>query len=342
MSVNENAGCLLGGFVSLFAGATRLVLRGIVWILSLYLAWVIVEPEGLGTGVLFFVLWAIIGVLLEFAVPFSVAIITQTLRRKDRSAQIETVIYSQPNWHDDFQQILAVEVPISTYDLVCQHGSGRLPGMVHTDFLRHRYRRLAEKALVQGQRPQQLVADFLEVTPPADDPEDIVDVIINSEAFHYVMSSRNEGPSASIAPDQQSLRLIYDGTNLEQIVRLLREVYFNSLDAVDEEDTLEPHQTPMAETHLNWMIEAMPNETERLYRENKLKDHLNRVVLRAEEVMDRLATQGLREDEAFEIVTATILASQIPYEEDEDGNSKEREEMRESLRDEILTNILYS
>lgn len=183
MILNENTGCLLGWAIGLLTVATRVVFRGIVWILSLYLAWVIVKPEGLGTGVLFFVLWVIMGALVEFAVPLFVAIITNALGRKPQSAKLETVIYSQPNWHDDFHQILAVEVPLATHDLISRHASGRLSKMVHIDVLRHRYRRLAEETLAQSQKLEEFVSDFLGVVPPPPDPDDITNAIMNSEAF---------------------------------------------------------------------------------------------------------------------------------------------------------------
>lgn len=104
--------------------------------------------------------------------------------------------------------------------------------------------------------------------------------------------------------------------------------------------TLKHYQTSMAETHLEWMTEAMPQETERLYRAGKLKDRLNRVVERAEALLDQLTDAGRREDEALEVVTANILAPEIPYEEDEDGNPKHRIKMRPKVREEIVNNIL--
>lgn len=45
------------------------------------------------------------------------------------------------------------------------------------------------------------------------------------------MSRRDYGPAGSFVPDQPSLRLVYEGTTIEQIVRLLREVYLNILTA---------------------------------------------------------------------------------------------------------------
>lgn len=264
---------------------------------------------------------------------FSLALLYFSQHHDPRPRPEYPLIYSQRNWPDEFQQVLVVEVPKI---------QGRMPLWEHKDRLRNRYRKLAEISIAEGHRIEDWVADQLEVVPPSDDPQEIADSILNSEAFHHVLMSHDEPRDTSIV-DQKTLRRIYDGTSLGQVVRLLREIYLNSLEEIGEMSmTIEPYQTPMAETHLNWMIEAMPNETERLYRDNKLKDHLKRVVLRAEEVMDRLTAQGLRHDEALELVTSTILASEIPYEEDEDGNPKEREEMQDGLRDEITASIFHS
>jgi hypothetical protein len=132
-----------------------------------------------------------------------------------------TLIYSQPNWPDEFQQVLVVEVP---------QIKGRLPLPIHNDLLRDRYRRLAEKALAEGYGPSEWVADQLEVIPPGDDPTEIADSILNSEAFLSLMMVRDDQREMTWIEDQRSLRQIYDGTDFEQIVRLLREIYLNSLD----------------------------------------------------------------------------------------------------------------
>lgn len=144
---------------------------------------------------------------------------------------MKTLIYSQPNWPEELQQLLAVEVP---------ELKGRLALPHHKELLRDRYRKLAQKALEEGQRPEEWVEDLLEVSPPAEDSQEIADSILNSEAFHNLMLSRDELPaqnslSNNLPPtsitDQKTLRQLYEGTNLEQIARLLREHYLNSLEA---------------------------------------------------------------------------------------------------------------
>lgn len=133
----------------------------------------------------------------------------------------DSLIYSQPNWPEEFQQVLAVEVP---------YIKGRLPLEEHEHRLYRRYRRLAEKASQEDQNPAQLVADFLEMIPPADDPSEIAYSILNSTAFINLMIRRDDPWEYTSTVDQKMLRQMYDGTDLEQIVRLLREIYLNSLE----------------------------------------------------------------------------------------------------------------
>jgi hypothetical protein len=91
------------------------------------------------------------------------------------------------------------------------------------------------------------------------------------------------------------------------------------------------------------MIEVMPKETERLYRQNKLKDRLNSVVDRADTLLEDLIAAGRREDEAMQIVTANILApGEHSHLDDEDGQKARRKQMKPKLRDKITKNILYN
>lgn len=134
--------------------------------------------------------------------------------------QKRTLIYGQPNWPDEFQQILCVEV---------QEFKGGLPIWAHKDRLRDRYRKLAEVAISQGKHPDQWIKDFLETFIPREgDPTEIADSLVNSQEFHYVLMSRDEPRETSMV-DQKMLRGIYDGTGLDQIIRLLRELYLNSI-----------------------------------------------------------------------------------------------------------------
>lgn len=137
-----------------------------------------------------------------------------------------TFIYSQPNWTKEWQQILAVEVPPVTLSLTVRDlKKGRLALPLHFDLLRQRYRTLAERAIEEGQKPQQMVEYFLgvKVIPLMQDlPHEIASSIIRSEAFDYVMSERDEQREATGITDQHSLRLLHDGTSLEQILRLLK------------------------------------------------------------------------------------------------------------------------
>lgn len=135
-----------------------------------------------------------------------------------------TLIYSQLNWPDEFQQVLAVEV---------QKINGRLPIWQHKEMLRARYRNLAEKSLSLGYHPEVMIKDFLGILPaylPGDDPHQVADCLISSPEFDSLLGRRDDPWKYTTAMDQQMLRRMYNGTSLEQIVRLLREIHLNSLD----------------------------------------------------------------------------------------------------------------
>ncbi len=78
--------------------------------------------------------------------------------------------------------------------------------------------------------------------------------------------------------------------------------------------SIEPYQTTLGVTHLNYLEEHQPQRLERLFREGRLKTYLNEVVNRAERNMEILQSEGRREDEALELVNLHILCP--PVQED--------------------------
>lgn len=140
----------------------------------------------------------------------------ERLRERDGD---HPLIYSQRNWSEEFSTILAVEV---------SKIKGRLPIWEHEEMLRDRYRNLAEKSLSVGHHPEDMIRDFLNVLPaylPTDDPQQIADSLLNSLEFESVLNRRDDRWGYISTMDQTELRRMYDGTSLEEIVRLLREEY---------------------------------------------------------------------------------------------------------------------
>lgn len=73
---------------------------------------------------------------------------------------------------------------------------------------------------------------------------------------------------------------------------------------------IQPYQTVLGEIHLSYLEEKEPDKLAHLFQENKLKDYLNNIVDMADDRIEDLMKQGLREDEAQEIVNAQLLCPQ--------------------------------
>lgn len=82
----------------------------------------------------------------------------------------------------------------------------------------------------------------------------------------------------------------------------------------------------MGKTHLNWLEDNRPKFLESLFRQNLLKEFLNKAVNLAEETVEELQQAGRTPEEALEVVTQYLLAP--PTEE-------EREPLSPTLRNEI-------
>jgi hypothetical protein len=203
MKISENVGCFLGG--SFF------------------------------TMMIVFMLSSAVGAVVFLAV-FALGLIGNLIVRKSRSIPLSkaTLIYSQSNWAKEWQQILVVEVPLSMNLTVWDLKNERLALPLHFDLLRQRYCALAERAIEEGQMPQQMVEYFLgvKVIPLMQDvPHEVASSITASEAFTYVISARDDPRAGSYISDQHRLRLIYDESSLEQILRLLQALYLNNLNS---------------------------------------------------------------------------------------------------------------
>jgi hypothetical protein len=219
MKISENVGCFLGGCLVPLFEVGRFIARGILWIVSLGIARLIIEPNNFGTGLLFLVVWAILGLIIDNGFALLVLAIGGFLASRRWRDPAKTLIYSQPNWPEELQRILAVEVT---------EIKGALPIRQHKEMLRGRYRALAEKSLSLGFHPEVMIRDFLQILPaylPTDDPQEIADSLVSSPEFDSLLGRRDD-PWEYIWPtDQQTLRRLYDETNLEDIVRYLNEQY---------------------------------------------------------------------------------------------------------------------
>lgn len=129
------------------------------------------------------------------------------------------LIHSQPNWPDEFQQVLAVEIP---------RLKGRVPLGNTKYLLRDWYRNLAETCLSLGHHPDDIARDFLQTLPaylPSDDAEQIADSLVGSPEFKSLLGRRDDLGGYRSSVDQMKLRQMYEGTDLVQIVMLLNESY---------------------------------------------------------------------------------------------------------------------